>query len=404
MNFHQTIRAELERLEQTRTLKTETIIESEQGAVVRVAGKEVVMLASNNYLGLASHPKIKEAAIRGIKQFGYGVSSVRFLCGTLTVHRELEEKIAAFLGTEDTILFSSCFAANEGFFAAITNEKLGSEQYRDVIYSDRLNHASIIDGTRLCRSEVAERKIYEHADTGDLRRKLEADRRAAYRFGFIATDGVFSMEGDLAPLPPLIETAKEYDRILFVDDSHAVGVIGATGRGTPEQLGVHGKVDVLSGTLGKAMGGAAGGYVSGRKDLIAFLRQKSRPYTFSNSLPPAIAVAAIEAFTLLEQDRGLVEQLRSNTSYFRKRIQELGFTILKGEHPIVPIMLGEASTAMDMSNALLAEGVYIKGLWYPVVPKGEARLRAQISAALDEKTLERALSAFERVGKRLSVI
>jgi glycine C-acetyltransferase len=404
MNFNDAIRSELERLEQTKTFKKETVIESEQGAVVRVAGKEVVMLASNNYLGLASHPRIKEAAIRGIREFGYGVSSVRFLCGTLTVHRQLEEKIAAFLGTEDTILFSSCFAANEGFFAAITNEKLGSDKYRDVIYSDRLNHASIIDGTRLCRGEVTDRKVYEHSSVDDLRQKLEADRNASYRFGFIATDGVFSMEGDLAPVPALIETARQYNRVLFVDDSHAVGVIGPTGRGTPEQLGVQGKVDVLSGTLGKAMGGAAGGYVSGKKDLIAFLRQKSRPYTFSNSVPPAIAVAAIEAFTLLEQDRGLVDRLRSNTMYFRKRIQQLGFTILQGEHPIVPIMLGEASVAMDMSNALLDEGVYIKGLWYPVVPKGEARLRAQISAALDEKTLERALSAFETVGKRMQVI
>jgi glycine C-acetyltransferase len=404
MTLHEAIRAELERLEQTKTFKKETIIESEQGAVVRVAGKEVVMLASNNYLGLASHPRIKEAAIRGIREFGFGVSSVRFLCGTLTVHRQLEEKISAFLGTEDTILFSSCFAANEGFFASITNEKLGAEQYRDVIYSDRLNHASIIDGTRLCRAEVVDRKIYEHSRTEDLRQKLEADRDAGYRFGFIATDGVFSMEGDLAPLPSLIEVARQYGRVLFVDDSHAVGVIGASGRGTPEELGVHGKVDVLSGTLGKAMGGAAGGYVSGKKDLISFLRQKSRPYTFSNSVPPAIAVAAIEAFTLLEQDRGLVERLRSNTQYFRRRIQELGFTILKGDHPIVPIMLGEASVTMDMSNALLDEGVYIKGLWYPVVPKGEARLRAQVSAALNEQTLDRALSAFERVGKRMRVI
>jgi glycine C-acetyltransferase len=404
MNLAEVIGAELDRLEQTKTFKKETPIESEQGAVVRVAGKEVVMLASNNYLGLASHPRIKEAAIRGVREFGFGVSSVRFLCGTLTVHRQLEEKIAGFLGTEDTILFSSCFAANEGFFASIINEKLGFDQYRDVIYSDRLNHASIIDGTRLCRSESVDRKIYEHADVNDLRRKLEDDRGASYRFGFIATDGVFSMEGDLAPVPDLIGIAAKYGRLLFVDDSHAVGVIGATGRGTPEQLGVHGKVDVLSGTLGKAMGGAAGGYISGKKDLIAFLRQKSRPYTFSNSLPPAIAVAAIEAFTLLEQDRSLVERLRSNTAYFRKRIQELGFRILAGEHPIVPIMLREASVAMDMSNALLDEGVYIKGLWFPVVPKGEARLRAQISAALDETTLDRALSAFERVGRRMRVI
>ncbi len=404
MKLDEAIRTELVRLEQTKTFKKETAIESEQGALVRVAGKDVVMLASNNYLGLASHPRIKEAAMRGVREFGFGVSSVRFLCGTLTVHRQLEEKIAQFLGTEDTILFSSCYAANEGFFASITNEKLGTDQYRDVIYSDRLNHASIIDGTRLCRPEVADRKIYEHADVDDLRHKLEADRQAGYRFGFVATDGVFSMEGDLAPLPSLIDTARQFDRILFVDDSHAVGVIGDTGRGTPEQLGVHGKVDVLSGTLGKAMGGAAGGYISGKRDLITFLRQKSRPYTFSNSLPPSIAVAAIEAFTLLEQDRSLVERLRSNTAYFRKRIQELGYRILQGEHPIVPIMLGEASVAMDMSNALLDEGVYIKGLWFPVVPKGEARLRAQISAALDEKILDRALSAFERVGRRMRVI
>src|SRR5215472_10280779 len=309
MNLNEAVRKEIERLEQTKTFKKETVIESEQGAIVRVAGKDLVMLASNNYLGLSSHPRIKEAAIRGIREFGFGVSSVRFLCGTLTVHRHLEEKISAFLGTEDTILYSSCFAANEGFFASITNEKLGAEQYRDVIYSDRLNHASIIDGTRLCRAEVVDRKIYEHADVEDLKNKLDRDRGAGYRFGFIATDGVFSMEGDLAPLPSLIDAAKNYGQILFVDDSHAVGVIGATGRGTPERWGVHGKIDVLSGTLGKAMGGAAGGYITGKRELIQFLRQKSRPYTFSNSLPPAIAVAAIEAFTLLEEDTSLVERL-----------------------------------------------------------------------------------------------
>ena len=404
MNLSETIRLELERLKETKTFKNETLIESEQGAVVRVAGKEVVMLASNNYLGLASHPRIKEAAIRGIQQYGYGVSSVRFLCGTLTVHRQLEEKIAAFLGTEDAILFSSCFAANEGFFASIVNERLGSELYRDVIYSDRLNHASIIDGTRLCRVEVVHRQVYEHADVDDLGRLLEADRKSGYRFGMVATDGVFSMEGDLAPLPALIDLAKQYGHLLFVDDSHAVGVIGPTGRGTPEELGVHGKIDVLSGTLGKAMGGAAGGYIAGQRDLIAFLRQKSRPYTFSNSLPPSIVVAAIEAFTILEQDRSLVERLKQNTAYFRKHIQQLGFKILQGTHPIVPIMLGEAALAMDMSNSLLEEGVYIKGLWYPVVPKGEARLRAQISAAFDQATLDRALSAFEKVGKRMRVI
>ena len=404
MNLKEAVRRELGRLERTKTFKKETVIESEQGAVVRVAGKDAVMLASNNYLGLASDPRIKQAAIRGVRDYGYGVSSVRFLCGTLTVHRQLEEKIAGFLGTEDAVLFSSCFAANEGFFASIINEKMDAESYRDVIYSDRLNHASIIDGTRLCRAEVVDRKIYEHADVNDLQKKLEADRQASYRFGFIATDGVFSMEGDLAPLPALIEISKKYGRILFADDSHAVGVIGATGRGSPEQLGVHGKVDVLSGTLGKALGGASGGYIAGNRDLISYLRQKSRPYTFSNSLPPSIAVAAIEAFTILEQDPSLIERLRQNTAYFRKHIQELGYKILAGEHPIVPLMLGEASVAMDMSDALLEEGVYIKGLWYPVVPKGEARLRAQISAAFDQATLDRALTAFEKVGKRLGVI
>jgi glycine C-acetyltransferase len=404
MNLNEAVKGELQRLDQTKTYKRETIIESEQGAIVRVAGKDVVMLASNNYLGLASDPRIKEAAVRGVREYGYGVSSVRFLCGTLTIHRQLEEKIASFLGTEDSILFSSCFAANEGFFAAIVNEKLSTESYRDVIYSDRLNHASIIDGTRLCRTDVVDRKIYEHADVHDLRTKLQADKNAPYRFGFIATDGVFSMEGDLAPLPHLIETAKEHDHLLFVDDSHAVGVIGKTGRGTPEQLGVHGKIDVLSGTLGKALGGAAGGYIAGKKDLISFLRQKSRPYTFSNSLPPSIAVAAIEAFTILERDQSLVQRLQNNTAYFRTHIQQLGFTIIQGEHPIVPVMLGEASTAMEMSNLLLEEGVYIKGLWYPVVPQGEARLRAQISAALDRPFMDRALSAFEKVGRRLKVI
>jgi glycine C-acetyltransferase len=404
MNLNESSRLELERLQQTKTFKKETVIESEQGPVVRVDGKDVVMLASNNYLGLASHPRVKEAAIRGIRDYGYGVSSVRFLCGTLTVHRQLEEKIAEFLGTEDTILFSSCFAANEGFFASFVNEKLGAEQYRDVIYSDRLNHASIIDGTRLCRAEAVDRKIYEHADVNDLRKKLEADRGVDYRFGFIASDGVFSMEGDLAPLPPLIDIAKQYGHTLFVDDSHAVGVCGTTGRGTPEALGVHGKIDVLSGTLGKAMGGAAGGYITGKKDVVDYIRQKARPYIFSNSLPPAIAVAATEAFSILEQDRSLVERLHSNTAYFRKHIQQLGFKILEGDHPIVPVMLGEASVAMDMSEALLADGVYIKGLWYPVVPKGEARLRAQISAAFDQPTLDRALEAFQRVGKRMGVI
>ena len=404
MTPYESIHAELVRLQDSKTFKRETEIESEQGAVVRVAGKDVVMLASNNYLGLSSHPRIKQAAIRGIQEYGHGVSSVRFLCGTLTIHRKLEEKIAGFVGAEDSILYSSCFTANEGYFAAIVNEKLGHETYKDVLYSDQLNHASIIDGTRLCRNEVVARKVYKHADMNDLKRLLDEDRGTNFRFGTIVTDGVFSMEGDLAPLPELVAIAKNAGHLLFVDDSHAVGVVGPTGRGTAEALGVHGQIDVISGTLGKAMGGAAGGYVAGKKDLVAYLRQKSRPYTFSNSLPPSIVMAAIEAFTMLEEDTSLVGRLHENTAYFRKHIQALGFRILEGTHPIVPIMLGEAAIAMDMSNALLDEGVYIKGLWYPVVPKGEARLRAQISAALDKTTLDLALSAFERVGKRMSII
>jgi glycine C-acetyltransferase len=405
MKLHEAITNELTHLEDTKTFKTETLIDSEQGARVRVDGQEVVMLASNNYLGLASHPRIAEAAIRGIREYGYGVSSVRFICGTLTIHRRLEEQIAEFLGTEDSILFSSCYAANEGFFASIVNERMGQEPYRDVIYSDRLNHASIIDGTRLCRAEVVHRKIYEHADTSNLAQMLDADSgEYAYRFGFIATDGVFSMEGDQAPLGELIGLAKDHGQILFVDDSHAVGVVGETGRGTPEAQGVHGGVEVLSGTLGKALGGAAGGYVAGRKEMVQFLRQKSRPYTFSNSLPPSIVLAAIESLKMLSEDNALIQKLNENTAYFRSQIQSLGFKIIEGSHPIVPIMVGKASLAMDMSAALLDAGVYIKGLWFPVVPKGEARLRAQVSAALETEDLDRALAAFETVGRKLKVI
>lgn len=405
MNLHEAISNEITRLKETKTYKNETLIESEQGAVVRVGNRDVVMLASNNYLGLASDPRIREAAIKGIREYGYGVSSVRFICGTLTIHRHLEEKLAEFLGTEDSILFSSCYAANEGFFGAIINEKMGQDSYSDVIYSDRLNHASIIDGTRLCNAAVVHRKIYEHADTLKLRQILDRDSRdTSYRFGFVVSDGVFSMEGDLAPVPELIELSREFGQVLFIDDSHGVGVVGETGRGTPEAHGAIGQVQVLSGTLGKALGGAAGGYVTGEATMIQFLRQKSRPYTFSNSLPPAIVMAAIEALDILMKDNALIQQLHDNTKYFRRQIQSLGFNIIEGTHPIVPIMLGEASLAMDMSAALLEEGVYIKGLWYPVVPQGEARLRTQISAALKKKDLDRALGAFEKVGRKMGVI
>lgn len=391
---------ELKRLEETKTYKYETPLESPQAGVVKVKGKEVVMLASNNYLGLSNHPKIKQAAIEGIKRYGYGVASVRFICGTQDIHFKLEKKISKFIGCEDTILFSSCFAANEGFFASLTNEKLGMETYKDVLYSDRLNHASIIDGQRLCRPEIVEKKIYNHADMAHLEQLLEEDKNKDYRFRIIATDGVFSMEGDLAPLDRIVELAHTYGAVVFVDDSHAIGVCGRTGRGTPEAKGVLGKIDVLTGTLGKAIGGAAGGYISGTKEMIAYLRQKSRPYTFSNSLPPSIIFGAMAAFDLLMKDNSIVQRLHDNTAYFRKEIKALGFKILEGDHPIVPIMLGDAAIAQDMSAMLLKAGVYIKGLWFPVVPRGEARLRAQISAALKKKDLDRALEAFEKVKKK----
>jgi glycine C-acetyltransferase len=404
MNYIELVTSELSRIRDANTFKHETPLESAQAGVVIVKGKPVVMMASNNYLGMSNHPVVRKAAIEGIRNYGYGVASVRFICGTQTIHLELEKKISKFVGTEDTILFSSCFAANEGFFASLVNEKLGVEDYKDAIYTDRLNHASIIDGMRLCKPETTDKKIYNHADAAHLDQLLEEDKDKGYRLRIVATDGVFSMEGDLAPLDALVEVAHKHGAIVFVDDSHAIGVCGKSGRGTPEHFGVLGKVDVLSGTLGKAIGGAAGGYVSGKKELIAYLRQKSRPYTFSNSLPPAIVCACLASFDLLTKDKSIVRRLHENTAYFRKEIKALGFRIIDGEHPIVPIMLGEASLAQEMSTAMLKAGVYIKGLWFPVVPKGEARLRAQVSAALSKKDIDRALDAFESVGKKMKVI
>jgi len=396
--------AELARLEDANTYKYETSLQGPQGGVVRVGGKEVVMLASNNYLGLSNHPAVKKAAIEGIRKYGYGVASVRFLCGTQDIHLRLERKISKFVGCEDTILFSSCFAANEGFFASLVNEGLGSETHRDVLYSDRLNHASIIDGQRLCKAEFVDKKIYAHSDMADLERQLEADRGKDYRFRFIVTDGVFSMEGDLAPLGRIVELARAHGAMVFVDDSHAIGVCGKTGRGTPEATGTMKKIDVITGTLGKAIGGAAGGYISGSREMVSYLRQKSRPYTFSNSLPPSIVFGATAAFDLLEKDRSIVRRLHDNTAYFRREIAALGFRILEGDHPIVPVMLGEAGTAQEMSKALLKQGVYVKGLWFPVVPRGEARLRVQISADHTPKQLDRALDAFGKVGRKMNVL
>jgi glycine C-acetyltransferase len=404
INLNELLASELKRLEDSQTMKYETALQSAQGGVVKVQGKEVVMLASNNYLGMSNHPVVRKAAIEGMKKYGYGLASVRFLTGTQTIHLELEKIISTFLKTEDTILFSSSFAANVAFFSALTNEKLGYESYKDVIYSDRLNHASIIDGQRLCRAETADRKIYNHADVADLERQLEEDKNKDYRIRMIATDGVFSMEGDLAPLPKILELAKKYGAIVFVDDAHGIGVCGRTGRGTAEQYHLLGEIDVTVGTLGKAIGGAAGGFISGSKKMIEYMRQKGRPYIFSNSLPPAVVCGSKAAFSLLMKDKSIIKRLQENTAYFRKEIKKRGFKIIDGIHPIVPIMLGEASIAQEMSNQLLKAGVYIKGLWYPVVPKGEARLRAQLSAALTKKDIDRALEAFEKVGKKMKLI
>ncbi len=336
---------ELRRMESSQTYKVETPLRSAQGGRVNVGGKDVVMLASNNYLGMSNHPAIRAAAIDGIRKFGYGVASARFLCGTQTIHQQLERKLSAFVGAEDTILFSSSFAANVGFFSALTNEKMGRETYKDVIYSDRLNHASIIDGQRLSRSEVTDKKIYEHNDTAHLERQLVEDQDKDYRLRIIATDGVFSMEGDMAPLPRLVDLAAQHRAILFVDDCHGIGVMGNTGRGTTEHFGLVGKVDVMVGTLGKAIGGSAGGFISGTKDMISYLRQKARTYVFSNSLPPPIVMASIAAIDMLKKDRSIVRRLQKNTAFFRREIQALGYRILEGIHPVVPIMLGEAETA-----------------------------------------------------------
>lgn len=404
MNYTKLLIDEVQRIRDANTYKLETAFSSPQDGTVRVHGKEVVMMASNNYLGMSNHPTVKKAALEAIKEYGYGMASVRFICGTQTIHLELEKKISKFVDTEATILFSSAFAANNAFFPSLLNEKLGYETYRDVIYTDALNHASIIDGMRLCKAETTDKKIYKHNNVAHLEELLQADMNVDYRFKIIATDGVFSMEGDIAHIDSLVALAQKYNAMLFVDDCHAIGVVGKTGRGTPEHFKVLGNVDVISGTLGKAIGGALGGYISGSKELVEYLRQKSRPYTFSNSLPPSIVMASIAAFDLLTKDRSIVQRLHENTAYFRKEIRALGFHILEGNHPIVPVMLGEASTAQEMSKALLKAGVYVKGLWFPVVPKGEARLRVQISAALSRKNIDRALNAFESVGKKMKVI
>ena len=362
--------------------KPERVIESPQGATVAVAEREVLNLCANNYLGLADHPEIVKAAKEALDRWGYGMASVRFICGTQEVHKELEAALTEFLGTEDTILYSSCFDANGGIFEALLDE-------RDAIISDALNHASIIDGIRLCK---AKRFRYANRDMDDLEQQLKDSADA--RFRMVVTDGVFSMDGYTAPLREICDLADRHDAMVMVDDSHAVGFVGANGRGTHEAAGVMGRIDAITGTLGKALGGASGGYVSGRKELVAMLRQRSRPYLFSNSVAPPIVAASLKVLELIRDGKDLRSRLAANTTYFRRRMTEEQFDILPGEHPIVPVMVGDAALAGRMAAAMLEKGVYVVGFSYPVVPQGKARIRTQVSAAHDEAELERAVRAF----------
>ncbi|MDH4258273.1 MAG: glycine C-acetyltransferase [Candidatus Aminicenantes bacterium] len=377
--------------------KEERIIMTPQGAEIEVkGGKEVLNFCANNYLGLSSHPKVIEAAHKTLDQWGYGMSSVRFICGTQDIHKILEQKISKFLQTEDTILFAACFDANGGVFEPI----IGAE---DAIITDQLNHASIIDGIRLCK---AQRYIYKHGDMADLEARLKETQNLRYRL--VATDGVFSMDGDIAKLDEICDLADKYDAMVMIDDAHSTGFMGKTGRGTPEHRGVLGRIDIITGTLGKALGGASGGFISGRKELIDLYRQRSRPYLFSNTLAPAVVGASIAVFDLLSETTELRDKLEENTKYFRKKMTEAGFDITPGVHPIVPIMLGkfenDAKLSQDMARDLLEEGIYVIGFYYPVVPKGQARIRVQLSAAHERHHLDKAIAAFTKVGKKYNVI
>jgi glycine C-acetyltransferase len=372
--------------------KDERILEGPQGAAIEVAGREVINFCANNYLGLSSHPAVIAAAHRALDEWGYGLSSVRFICGTQSIHKELERGISSFLHTDDAILYSSCFDANGGLFEAL----LGAE---DCVISDELNHASIIDGIRLCK---AERMRYRNSDMNHLEECLKEARK--FRVRLIATDGVFSMDGFIAKLGDVCALAEKYDALVMVDDSHATGFVGRTGRGTPEYNHVVGKIDVMTSTLGKAMGGASGGFTTGRREIVEMLRQRSRPYLFSNSVAPPIVAASIAVLALLEKSTELRDRLESNTKYFREGMTKAGFDIVPGIHPITPIMLGDAKLAHDVARDMLAEGIYVIGFSYPVVPKGKARIRVQISAAHTREHLDRALEAFRKVGKQHGLV
>ncbi|MEL7667892.1 MAG: glycine C-acetyltransferase [Actinomycetota bacterium] len=397
-SMRDTLRTEIDGLREASLYKTERVIVSPQGPVIRAAvpgegePREVVNFCANNYLGLADDPRVVAAAHDALDRWGFGTSSVRFICGTFQVHKELEARISRFLGTEDTILYSSCFDANGGYFEPF----FGPE---DAVLADALNHASVIDGVRLTK---ARRLIYAHSDMADLEAKLAEARDARYRV--IATDGVFSMDGDIADLAAICDLAERYDALVMVDDSHATGFVGPTGRGTPELCGVADRVDVVTTTFGKALGGASGGCATGRAEIIEWLRQKSRPYLFSNTLAPVVAATTVAVLELLSETTELRDRLERSTRSFRARMTEAGFDIRPGEHPIVPVMLYDEALAHQMADALLDEGIYVIGFSYPVVPKGKARIRVQVSAAHTNEQLDRAVEAFTRVGRRMGVI
>ncbi len=387
------LQSELKTIQEAGLYKKERIITTPQGASVKVdTGEEVIIMCANNYLGLSSHPQVIQAAKDALDTRGYGMSSVRFICGTQDIHKELERKIAEFYGTEDTILYAAAFDANGGVFEPLFTAE-------DAIISDELNHASIIDGVRLCK---AQRYRYKHSDMEDLEEQLK--KAQAQRFRIIVTDGVFSMDGDLAKMDEICALAEKYDALVMTDECHSAGFIGKTGRGVPEHFGVMDKVDIITGTLGKALGGAMGGYTTGKKEIIEILRQKSRPYLFSNSLAPAIVGASIKVFDLLTQSTELRDRLEENTKYFKTKILDAGFDVKEGDSPIVPIMLYDAALSQKFADRLLEEGVYAIGFFYPVVPKGKARIRTQISAAHTKEQLDKAVDAFVKVGKELGVI
>ncbi len=390
--FTQRVATEIEEIKRSGLYKNERIIESPQGAEIIVNGKTVLNFCANNYLGLSSHPDVIKAAHQTIDERGYGMSSVRFICGTQDIHKELEKKLSEFLGTEDTILYAAAFDANGGVFEPLFNDE-------DAIISDALNHASIIDGVRLCK---AQRFRYEHNNMNDLEAKLIEAKDCRSRI--IVTDGSFSMDGTIAQLDKIVELAEKYDAVIMIDECHSSGFLGKSGRGTHEYRGVMGKIDIITGTLGKALGGASGGFTSGRKEIIDMLRQKSRPYLFSNTLAPSIVGGSIAVLDMLTSSTHLRDKLERNTKYFREKLTAAGFDIKPGDHPIVPIMLYDAVLAASFAAKLLEEGIYVIGFFFPVVPKGQARIRVQLSAAQEQEHLDKAISAFTKIGKELQVL